>query len=508
MMRVPTKVVLGLLLILAMFATACGGSTSDSSVETSEADASEPASTDTDDPEPADDAGDDTPDEEPSTDDTSDDPADEPSTEDTDGEDTSEVVEPDAPVESGELDCADLTATARGVTADTINVGVSLLDFELLKGMNLSPFGWGDQELVWQTLFDEVNSNGGVACRQLNPIFAFYSPLGTADAEAKCLELTGDNETFIVLFGFVGPAEPANTCIVGQQSTALLGGRITPERYAQAQAPWIQMASQPERKVDVLAALLDAQGDLDGRSIAVVSAPATAETHQLVIDTFSEAGANVTLDLITESPVGETAAEDVEWSALSEVIRNSGVDTLLLNGTIAAPVRNLEIAGVEVEYWSVDDDGLNNLGASISPDQADGIVTVTEQTDVERWEDPGIVACTETVAAANPDIAEELRSPTEREGDQEGWFSSVLAACSRISLVQQLFDAIGPDLTYENLATTIDGFGEFAVPGSPYNSFGPDKYDASDTFRLGVFDSTLGDSGEIAPIGPVQDATN
>lgn len=494
---------LGVVLAFALLAAACGGS-SDSAVDTADeaaADVDDSATEDTA-TEPA----------EPEEPEPADEPADEPDADaeeaEAPSEDTAEVVEPDEEVVTEGLDCSTATASARGVTADTINIGVSLLDFELLKSLNLSPFGWGDQQLVWQTLFDDLNANGGVACRQVNPVFAFYSPLGTADAEAKCLELTADNETFVVLFGFVGPAEPANTCIVGQQSTALFGGRITPERLAQATAPWIQLTSQPERKTEVLASLLTDAGELDGKSIAVISAPATAETHQLVVDTFAAAGANVVLDLTTESPTGDNAAEDTEWSTLSEVIRNSGADTLLLNGTIAAPIRNLASAGIEMNYWTVDDDGLNNLGASISPDQADGVLTVTEQTDEERWDDPGVIACRETVAEAHPEIAEELRSPTERSGDQEGWFSSVMSACSRVSLVKQILDAVGPDLTYENLTATIESFGEFAVPGSPYNSLGPGKLDASDTFRLGVFDASLGDSGEIAPIGPVVDVTN
>lgn len=497
-MRISRLGWLGALLALALVASACGGSsdTASSDGDSGSLDTTENAesSAEADEPEaPAEAEPADEP-EEPE-------PADEPA-------DTAEVVEPDAPVVTDGNDCSSTTASARGVTADTINIGVSLLDFELLKSLNLSPFGWGDQELVWQTLFDDLNEKGGVACRQVNPIFAFYSPLGTADAEAKCLELTADNETFVVLFGFVGPAEPANTCIVGQQSTALFGGRITPERFAQATAPWIQLNSQPERKAEVLASLLDEAGELDGTSIAVVSAPATAESHQNVVDTFGDAGANIVLDFITEAATGDTAAEDTEWSSLTEVIRNSGVDTLILNGTIAAPIRNLQIAGVEVQYWTTDDDGLNNLGASISPDQAEGVLTVTEQTDAERWEDPGVIACTETVAAAHPEIAEELRGPTEREGDQEGWFSAVMSACSRVSLVKQILDAVGPDLTYDNLTATIETFGEFAVPGSPYNSLGAGKLDASDTFRLGVFDPTIGDSGEIAPIGPVVDVTN
>jgi hypothetical protein len=43
----------------------------------------------------------------------------------------------------------------------------------------------------------------------------------------------------------------------------------------------------------------------------------------------------------------------------------------------------------------------------------------------------------------------------------------------------------------------------------PYASFGPDKYDASDSFRLSVFDgsASAGEDGLLTPMGPVLDGT-
>lgn len=506
------RLLVALLSTLALFATACGGGSSDDDGASPAADETETtaeSNDEGDEPEPAAE-----PDDEPA-DEPADEPDDEPAPDDEpDPEPAAGAVDPatadieaEEVIEVDDLDCSDVGASARGVTADEITVGISLLDFEFLTSINLSPFGWGDQELVWQAIIDDVNANGGIACRQINPIFTFYSPLGTADAEAKCLELTDDNESFVVLFGFVGPAEPANTCIVGQQNTAMIGGRINNERLAQATAPWIQLTAAPERKIEVLSNLLGDEGMIEGRNIALVSATQSEVNHQPLLDAFGAQGANFVVDFITESPVGDTAAEDAEWAVLTEVISSSGADTVLLNGLIASAVRNLDVAGVDVDFWNLDDDNLNNLGASIAPEQADGIVTVTEMTDAESWQTEGIQECRQIVADADPSIAEELRGPTERTGDEENWASSVMTACNHLRLLTQLFDSVGADLTYDNLAATIAGYGEFSLPGSPFNSLGADKLDASDTFRLGIFDSTLGDSGEIAPASELMDVT-
>ena len=102
----------------------------------------------------------------------------------------------EAPAEDMEL-----TASFRGVTEDTITVGISMLDFPGLVSTGLSAQGWGDQELVWQTYIDDLNDRGGINGRMVEAVYDFYSPIGTTEAEATCVKLTEDNETFAVLGG-------------------------------------------------------------------------------------------------------------------------------------------------------------------------------------------------------------------------------------------------------------------------------------------------------------------
>ena len=62
------------------------------------------------------------------------------------------------------------TASWRGVTEDTITVGVSMLDFETLVEINLSPAGWGDQQGVWEALIANLNANGGINGRTVEAV--------------------------------------------------------------------------------------------------------------------------------------------------------------------------------------------------------------------------------------------------------------------------------------------------------------------------------------------------
>ena len=69
-------------------------------------------------------------------------------------------------------------------------------------------------------------------------------------------------------------------------------------------------------------------------------------------------------------------------------------------------------------------------------------------------------------------------------------------------------EAAGPDLTPDSFLAAAESMSEFTLPGQPYNSFGMGKYDASDSFRLSVFDADAGGAdGALVPISEVMDGT-
>ena len=69
-------------------------------------------------------------------------------------------------------------------------------------------------------------------------------------------------------------------------------------------------------------------------------------------------------------------------------------------------------------------------------------------------------------------------------------------------------EAAGPDLTHDSFLASAEAMSEFTLPGQPYNSLGPGKYDASDSFRLSMFDADSGGAdGALVPMGDVMDGT-
>jgi len=68
-------------------------------------------------------------------------------------------------------------------------------------------------------------------------------------------------------------------------------------------------------------------------------------------------------------------------------------------------------------------------------------------------------------------------------------------------------EAAGPDLTPDSFLAAAESMSDFTLPGQPYNSFGPGKYDGSDSFRLSVFDADAGPDGDTLPLSAVMDGT-
>ena len=491
-----TRWLVGVLMALAMIASACGGNDDDGDADAPtpapateapaaaepepEPEAPEPEETATAEPEP-----------------------------EPDLEDAPEEEEPEfqpAPTEEPEPEIP-LTATWRGVTAETITIGVTYLDIDQLVELGFSPATWGDQELVIQALVDDINDRGGINGRRVEVIMDKYNPIGATEAEAACLRIAEDNEVFAILFGFLGPAEVANTCIVDQQETILVGGTITPERLAVARAPWVNERVTRDVSTGALFTLLEAEGMLEGRSIAVVADLSAAPQLEEVAGLLRERGIEPVLEIATSSQVADLIAQNQEWAALSERIRSAGADTLLLVGNASAGIENARLNGLEVDIWATDASGLgSNIGSNVDPESARGVITVGAMTGAQIYEtDPRFKECLDAFNANNPDI--EVKHPDTLEEGEPLWFTALSGHCRFFQIFELLATAAGPNLTHETFTEAIATIGEFSIAGQPYASLGPDKLSSNDSFQLLEQDPDLGARGQLVPAGPMRDAT-
>ncbi|MDE0699397.1 MAG: ABC transporter substrate-binding protein [Acidimicrobiaceae bacterium] len=475
---------LALLLSFLLLAAACGGDDGDDAEPVSGDDGDDMAETDD---------GDDMADDDMADDDMADDGDD--MADDDMADDGDDMAEPEPEPEPR-------TASWRGVTEDTITVGVAMLNFDLLKEINLSPAGWGDQQGVWEALIAKLNANGGINGRTVEAVYEYYSPIDPVDAERVCTALTEDNEVFAVLGGFVGPlAGTADPCITGLNETILVGGEINADELAQSRAPWYHPGATVEFSTENLLGLLIETGRLtEGMSVYVIAGRAAEATVDPVIEAFEARGANVVGRSIIEANDGETLAQNQQLEVILERFRESGAEAIMIPGNPAATIRGIGLAGLngQVPVWTNNPGGLNNLGETITDYSiADGVLTSLGPTDTEIYEDPLYQsACNDVVAAAMPDA--DLRPPLEYATGEENWFNPVRRYCRHLALFVEIATAAGVNLTHDSFRAGAESLTDFALPGGAA-SLSATKLGADDLVRLAAFDHTEGD-GQTVPV--------
>ncbi|MBC8364464.1 MAG: BMP family ABC transporter substrate-binding protein [Actinobacteria bacterium] len=397
------------------------------------------------------------------------------------------------------------TASWRGITEDEIHIGITMIDFPWLVELNFSEEGWGDQQMIWEALIADLNANGGINGRQVVVDgHRFYSPVPGAgiDADGVCVELTGDFETFAIIGGFLGPAEISNPCIPGIQNTVLIGGAQTTEFLEASDAPWLIGSTMKERRMDVFVSLLAQEGFLDGRSIALVGS--TDGPYERAQEILAGQGVELVLDAFNDVTVGDLEAEDARWDVLVENVRTSGADTIFLVGGERAGIRNLWLAGIDIDMFVMNQETYTSLSETATPEMAHGGITLSGLTPDEIWQRDEVQACADVVKAAYPEV--EIVGPLEWTVGEK-WYQGISNYCNQLALFVAVTGAAGTNPTHESWLAAAEAMTEFSLPSSPFNSFGPGKYDASDAFRLASFDSALGEDGELAPMGDILDGT-
>jgi hypothetical protein len=402
-----------------------------------------------------------------------------------------------------------LTATWRGVTADSIHIAATTIDFQWLVDNGFSPNGWGDQTLVWETLVADLNARGGINGRMvvLDAVRPFSAIPGVGvSADAVCLEVAGDFETFAVLGGFLGPAEISNICIAGQQNTILIGGRTDEERLSQAQAPWIENGTMVKRRMAVYASLLDQNGLIEGRKFVIIGNSATEETYNVARESMAAVGADVVLELLSDQTGGDTEGEDAWWDVMVERVRSAGADSILMAGGDRAALRNLFWAGVELDLFIMNSESLSSMSSSVTPEMAVGAIMLTGLTEQEQLETVSSqTLCIEPFEAAHPEIV--VGTPDTHEDGIEKWWRSIMTHCSQLLLFEMIASAAGPVLTHDTFREAMESIPQGSLPVCPYGSLVPGKVDFCDAFRLSSFEDDGSDNGLIVPMTEIMDGT-
>jgi Periplasmic binding protein len=357
------------------------------------------------------------------------------------------------------------TGPAPGVTDDSITVGVTYVDLASLGDVvNISH---GDYELAYQALFDDINAEGGINGRTIDPVIVGINPVGTEAADAACVELTEDEDAFIVMGFFLADAV---TCVVNTHETAVIGGSMNAELLDQARAPWYTTEAGTDVQTDVIRAMADA-GEFDGTLGVFAGAGDAAQMNDVVLPLLDELGVEVAESAAVDAPPDDIAAVNAATGVIAERFDASGVDQVLTVGQSGlAWASGTESLDYRPQLLLTDPNSIlayagDTAGRDLSV--LDDAVAGNLYGGAENiYNLPAMQECIGVIEDAGGEVPE----PATLEEGMD-LYVSAFTACQNVTLLRALLEAAGEDLNYGSLAAGAEGL-EVQLPGDPE----PDTY--------------------------------
>lgn len=379
----------------------------------------------------------------------------------------------------------DLPDDAPGVDDETIRVGIPVFDVGADQvGVSEAAFPSVDeQETMWQAPIDAVNEDG-IHGRVIEPVYVPYNSADAADMIRACNEMVEDEEVFaVVAWSFYGDA---STCVAERHERPLFNMEgIVGETFDNAEGLVFTKALEMERNLEVMARELDAQGELDGETLAVVTSELGDDlgpTRDALLPTLEELGHDV--DHVVELSSDFGTAQGQMGPAIDQM-RQDEVSSVFFATNSFYMSRFAEVGdgqGFTPRYLASDFAGaLQEEMAAAYPDSYEGLGVTSHRYGEQETDIP------------MPDYDRACIEQFEAAGGPEyerGWpnYQMATRTCSTVDVIAQGLEHAGDELTTATFSGGMQSVGEFQMGYGGTGSFGPGKYDAADEVRLVDFD--------------------
>lgn len=383
-------------------------------------------------------------------------------------------------------------ASSRGVTADAIRVAFPYADLGRLgAAFGLSSTEETDQRKYITHFVDEVNEQGGINGRRIEPVLSAFDPRSEADMRAKCLQWTEDRAVFAVvdIGTFLGDPQ---LCVTGPNSkhrTPMITSWSTVRDFANQAAPYLWSTGADQALVvENLVPWGTGQGLLVPDSKVAVVATNRGVDDQAVSYLERALGAANVRPVTVERLEGDPEQSSVILSqtrATVQKLKDAGVDVvvpLMQFNTFLAFVQ----ASRQQQYTpklllsDYEQSVRNSLGLAelLVPSQLSGQRGTTVETLGSEDDDrpvqgyrPGAKSCWQSWRAKNakPEYI-------EAQGPIAAW-------CQNIRLFATAARVAGRDLTRRSFTDAMARLSDYEGVVVERLDFAPGKFFGADTYR-------------------------
>lgn len=379
---------------------------------------------------------------------------------------------------------------ARGVTEDTIELGVALIDVDAVReqfGVDLGTMPDG----VVEALAAGTNADGGVHGRMVEVVSRPFLPVGNESSTAACRELIEDEQVFAVLGMFLGDN---GLCVTETYATPYIAPfGLDAQRQARSAAPFLSVEGEIGAVNVAAVELFHEEGLLEDAQVAIYAE--SAESQDMV-DEVEAALEELDVDVVSFAQLpasGDAVQAATDVDRIFQRFQSDGADTLLVLSGAA-----VVLPGLERTEWSPQ--LLFTNGQFTSGDALDGF-GLTEPTELEGAraatlsllseevvDDPQLADCIDTVNEhlGTDFVPEDIFPVEDVPGSQE--IGQLVQVCQTWDLAVTALEAAGEHPTVDSLRAGLEDLDDFSVVGRPNLSLGRDRWGADENVRLWTWD--------------------
>jgi ABC-type branched-subunit amino acid transport system substrate-binding protein len=403
-----------------------------------------------------------------------------------------------------------------GVTANSIKVGITLVNFDCIKPYtNLIRLG---QQAVYAAFIKDINDKGGIAGKKIDPIYKTYCPITNGPLLALCTSLTQDDHVFAVLGTFFDSTGDAQTCITKQEKRVLLTFDLTQAIINQAPPGLVVTPGTiPDRSVDILLSLAKKEKTLEGKKVAVLGDTSVSTVvHNTIEPGLKKLGVQTgSTALLSINKGGDTTIAQQQLDSFIEKWKTEHVTAVFMSGNFASTkqfVQKLKTAlpGVLLlaDVTTTLDQAQQVQASGVKPNPYNGLITAGGLSPSESDASANWKFCAEIYKRETGKTAEGAQQVIKSADgknilDEHGTISD---ACQLLWTFHDIGARVGQYLNNTNWQNTVNTFGKIANRGSgDFASLHAGKYTTDDNWRLQEYDSSIPPEGNWKAITPLED---
>ena len=423
---------------------------------------------------------------------------------------------PTTAASSGNTPTTVVQTLGQGVTNDTIKIGVSLVDFSCIRQFTDSIRENQDQN--YNAYINNINQHGGIAGRKIVPVYHTFCPIGNTQALTLCTKFAEDDKVFAVVGNFVDFSGDAQTCLAKTHKVPLITFQLTYAIMNESPPGLILLpGTAPERTDKVLIELLDKQGTLKGKKVAILGETTSEKVVKSAVEPgLKAAGVDLGTTAILNITGSDTTAAQAQLDSFIERWKSEDVNAIFVSGTQVSSQQFIEKVRAEMPGVLLMTDITDTLSygqqetiAGKKPNPYEGMLTAVGPTAHEYDQSANWKYCADIYKQETGKTAPNAEAVIKTsDGKKLDTYGSINDACQIMSMFQDIGNKIGKYLNVPNWQQVVDNYGPIVNRGGgQYASLTKGKYDIDDTFRLAAFDSTIPPTGNWKPLTPLQNIT-